>query len=59
MHLHDDSFNATCRLQYVTDNTLTVTGLLTNWTIIGGPHGCMCIPGYEFISKNGHFNVKV
>ena len=46
----NDSFNATCRLQYVTDNTLTVTGLFTKWKIIGGPHGCTCVPGYQFIS---------
>ena len=40
----NDSFEATC--------TLSNNESLTNWTINEGPSGCMCLPGYRFISRS-------
>ena len=42
LHSINDSFEATC--------TLNNNESLTNWTINGGPSGCMCLPGYIGLS---------
>ena len=47
----DESFDATCTLETLQDDGRMTTGVVTSWTINGGPHRCMCLPGYEFISN--------
>ena len=47
----DESFDATCMLETVRDDGVMPTDVVTCWTINGGPHRCMCLPGYEFISN--------
>ena len=41
------SFEATCTLSTSSNNEL-----LANWTVNGDPSGCMCLPGYMFISRS-------
>ena len=41
------SFEATCTLSTSSNNES-----LANWTINGDPSGCMCLPGYMFISRS-------
>ena len=47
----DEPFNATCRLDMVRDDSSTLVGVVTSWTINDGPSGCMCLPGYEFTGR--------
>ena len=47
----DEPFDATCRLDMVKDNSLTLVDVVTSWTINDGPSGCMCLPGYEFTGR--------
>ena len=45
----NDSFDATCMLEIIRDDSSMPTIVITNWTVSGDPsRRCMCLPGYEF-----------